>query len=116
VVAGTVATETQKTVTTIIATATQKVTATIIATATQKVAATIIATATKKAVTVIIATATKKAVTVIIATTFFFENAQILLSSAALLKTKFEGVWMFLRKEVFEVLILICFKSEASFS
>jgi len=34
----------------------------------------------------------------IIASIFFFENAQILLSSAALLKTKFEGVSMFLIK------------------
>jgi len=34
---------------------------------------------------------------------FFFENAQILLSSATLLKTKFEGVWMFLVERVIEI-------------
>jgi len=63
-----------------------------------KVAAEIIETETAKAVSEIIETETEKAVAAIIASIFFFENAQILLSSATLLKSKFEGVWMFLRK------------------
>jgi len=44
-----------------------------------------------------------KAVTVSVKTYFFFENAQFLLSSAALLKTKIEGGFDVLGKRLLEI-------------
>jgi len=54
-------------------------------------------------------------VVIVIEKIFFFENAQFLLSSAALLKTKIEGVWMFLRKKNLRARFCFLFKIETSF-
>jgi len=71
-------------------------TITVVTTIMETITAVIIIIKTIAVVTTIIKTIA--VVTAIIETIFFLKTAQILLSSAALLKTKFEGVWMFLRK------------------